>query len=207
MIVYVVGKKRVKGVSGKNCFYIGTVQTDGYIYFADEYDYRCECPTLSEDTSVAITNAQVKYPSRNTWVKCMHFTDLTVRPFVAHNLYVRVGQNERNIVSLGDEVSNLSQQVSSLSSQVNTLQQTVDGYTAQIQELTRRTNLLLTWVNQLGNYALGDGAALAYTGNGEVLLQAINTLNSTVNVVNAQHQSTIPTLVTSVWNDWNDRSF
>ena len=70
-----------------------------------------------------------------------------------------------------------------------------------------RTNLLRSWVNTLGHTSLGDGSSPTWSGNGEVLLDTINTLNSCINVINAQHSTSIPTLLVTVYNNWAERTF
>ena len=70
-----------------------------------------------------------------------------------------------------------------------------------------RTNHLLDWVNSLGHQALGDGSAAAWTGNGEVLLTTINTLNSVIDYLNQTVISVPSRISASVYWNWNTKTF
>lgn len=77
MLALITGKTLVKGQSGKEVNYIGSVQTDGYIYFNDERFYRATTNgTLGTEEEINLENVQQWYTQQNRWIRSNVFTDL-----------------------------------------------------------------------------------------------------------------------------------
>ena len=104
----------------------------------------------------------------------------------------------RNFNSLSQSVTNLDTALTNL---VNT---TIANINSDIYTLTRNYTTIVGEINNLGHKALGWSNNT--NGNGDGLLETINTLNNVVGWVNANWGAGIPYIQRSVYNVWYDIS-
>lgn len=90
-VAFISGKKYVNG-QDTNCFYIGNIQEDGYIYFNDATMYR-----ISTDK----TNLQSFYYTKNIWVRNGDIREITILDFSPQGIIDSIG----NIISGGGATS------------------------------------------------------------------------------------------------------
>lgn len=146
MIVYVKGKTRVKGVQNKDVYYVGCVESDGYIYFNDSVSYRIPTPaTLREETDVSVTEVQIWYTVRNCWIRANYFTQLKVYGVDFEHIYNRIGTLETKVATLEQKVATLESKVATLESKVATLESKVATLESKVSTLeTKVYNLEVT---------------------------------------------------------------
>lgn len=136
LIVYVKGTTRVKGVSNKNVYYVGCVESDGYIYFNDSVSYRIPTPaTLTEATDININNVQIWYTIRNCWIRANYFTSLKVYGVNFEHMYERIGTLESKVATLESKVAALESKVATLESKVATLESKVATLESKVAQL------------------------------------------------------------------------
>lgn len=80
-VAFVTGKRGING-NIRDCFYIGSIQDDGYVYFNDDKFWRCQ-----GDGSLA----QVWYPVKNNWLITSDFTELNIISFDVTGIMNSVG--------------------------------------------------------------------------------------------------------------------
>ena len=196
MIVYIKGKTRVKGVQNKDVYYVGCVESDGYIYFNDSMSYRIPTPaTLREETDVSVTEVQIWYTVRNCWIRANYFTQLKVYGVDFEHIYNRIGTLETKVATLEQKVATLESKVATLESKVATLESKVAtleskvatlettvadhevrivACEAQIQGLNTR---LVTAENNISSLQVRMSAA---ESNITTLLSMVHTINNTL---------------------------
>ena len=134
--MYVKGTTRVKGVSNKNVYYVGCVESDGYIYFNDSVSYRIPTPaTLTEATNININDVQIWYTIRNCWIRANYFTSLKVYGVDFEHMYERIGTLESKVATLESKVATLESKVATLESKVATLESKVATLETKVAQL------------------------------------------------------------------------
>lgn len=143
--MYVKGTTRVKGVSNKNVYYVGCVESDGYIYFNDSVSYRIPTPaTLTEATDINITQVQIWYTIRNCWIRANYFTSLKVYGVDFEHMYERIGTLESKVATLESKVATLESKVATLESKVATLESKVATLESKVATLESKVSQLET---------------------------------------------------------------
>lgn len=147
MIVYIKGKTRVKGVQNKDVYYVGCVESDGYIYFNDSISYRIPTPaTLREENEISVAEVQIWYTVRNCWIRANYFTQLTVYGVDFEHIYGRIGTLETKVSTLESKVATLESKVATLESKVATLENKVATLESKVATLESKVATLETTV-------------------------------------------------------------
>lgn len=80
-VAFITGKKYING-QDTDCFYIGSVQNDGYIYFNDGTMYRMPRGT---------TNLQAFYMNKHIWISSNEIYDMNVLDFSPEGIVDSIG--------------------------------------------------------------------------------------------------------------------
>mgnify|MGYP001044408851 CR=1 FL=1 len=80
-VAFITGKRGLNGTIS-DCFYMGSVQNDGYAYFNDDKFWRCRT-----DGSYP----QVWYPVKNNWIATTDITDINVLAFDVSGILGTIG--------------------------------------------------------------------------------------------------------------------
>ena len=143
MIVYVTGKTRVKGVQNKDVYFVGCVESDGYIYFNDSMSYRVPTPsTLTEANNINVNDVQIWYTVRNCWVRANYFTQLKVYGVDFEHIYNRISTLESKVATLEQKVATLESKVATLESKVSTLETKVATLESKVSTLESKVSTL-----------------------------------------------------------------
>lgn len=153
MQVIVTGLTLVQGVRQKEVNYVGTLESDGYIYFNDDISYRVPTPSrISEDTKPALNGVQIYYPSRKCWIRANYFIGLTAYFFNIENVYDRLDSLETRVSNLENRVSSLEERMTAAELRLSECEERLTDAELRISECENRLDSLETRMTDAENY-------------------------------------------------------
>lgn len=139
MLAYVTGTTLVKGVQGKEVFYVGDVQEDGYVYFNDSISYRMPTPSvIREGANVSVSDVQIWYPIRNCWIRANYFTNLQIYGVDPKNIYAKLQELADRMVRLEQRMDALEQRMNRLEQRVSDLENRMTSVENRVSDLENR---------------------------------------------------------------------